>query len=255
MNSVHTYRKRGFTLIELLIVIVIIGLLTGLATTSYISAQKNARDNARKTGVASISTAVEAFYQAKRRFPGLVGNEPAIPSTGQRTIWQGCLALDNGSGSSTTYTSILYYSYPTVTGGTGASEPCNTRNGGVAIAGFDPGQYAPFPSWIPELGEYLNPTPTEKRYQNSTGAVAPLDEAAPTLFNAANHDVLGSNSAQAFVYRRLVGGYAVYARLESGTTDTTLNVPFSDSPKYYSASTTNGVGVTVYKNNVFMIRK
>jgi prepilin-type N-terminal cleavage/methylation domain-containing protein len=243
--ATHT-KKLGFTLIELLVVIMIIGLLTGLATTSYINAQKTARDNVRKSNVASISTAVQAFYQAKRRFPGLVGNEPAIPLLADRANWAGCLALDKGGG---TYSSVLYYSFPAVT-------PCNssTRND---ANGFKHDQYLPYPNWIPELGEYLNPVPQETRYQNSSGSTSGTLDASDGSFTADGADVLGSNNgnniALAYVYRHLVGGYMVYARLEGSTTDIQVGT-FTNSPKY---GTTGGgtVGVQVFSNKVFMIRQ
>jgi prepilin-type N-terminal cleavage/methylation domain-containing protein len=243
-------KLRGFTIIELLVVIVIIGLLTGLATTSYINAQKNARDNTRKTGVASVATAVESFYQTKHRFPGLVGNEGAsnIPQVAQRASWAGCLALDTANG----YSSVLYYSYPTTSGGSGDHLACNERSG---TTGFVPSQYAPYPSWIPELGEYLNPGPVENRYQNGTGAAQTLDSPSTGAFNPQTDDVLGTGVAQAFVYRHLNGGYMVYTRLESNTTDIPLNNPMGDKPKYSNATGTGEVGVTVYSDHTFMIRK
>lgn len=243
----HHASRRAFTLVELLIVIVIIGLLTGLATTSYINAQKNARDNTRKSDVASIATSVETFYQAKRRFPGLIGNEGAgsIPQVNQRAVWAGCLALDTASG----YSSVVYYSYPTTQGGTGDKQACNERTG--SATGFTALHYGPYPNWIPELGEYLNPAPLEKRYQAANAdSTRTLDDPGTGAFTAQLNDVLGDNLAQAFVYRRLVGGFMVYTRLENGTTDITVGTPMSDTPKY-----SNNVGVTVYRNNVFMIRK
>jgi prepilin-type N-terminal cleavage/methylation domain-containing protein len=247
--------RRAFTLIELLIVIVIIGLLTGLATTSYINAQKNARDNARKTSVSSISNAVEAFYQAKRRLPGLIGNEGAgnIPAPGQRTTWAGCLALDTDAGKS----SVLYYSFPTNTSAAGGSDETLACSERALATGFIPSQFSPYPSWIPELGEYLNPAPLEKRYQNSTGTTSPLDNGG--AYSVASHDPLGTSQATAFVYRRLVGGYMVYTRLENSTTGICPTAPttpctFSDTPKY-SSSAGIPVDVTVHNNSVYMIRK
>lgn len=249
MHYKHT-RFRGFTIIELLVVIVIIGLLTGLATTSYINAQKNARDNTRKSGVASIATAVEAFYQTKKRFPGLIGNEGAanIPQLAQRATWAGCLALDTNAG----YSSVLYYSYPTVSGGLNDKKACNER---ADATGFDHTQFSPYPNWIPELGEYLNPSPVENRYQNASGAIQTLDNPSNGAFNAQSDDVLGTGVAQAFVYRHLNGGYMVYTRLESNTTDIPLNNPMGDKPKYSNAAGNGEVGVSVYSDHVFMIRK
>lgn len=253
----HSYNhSRGFTIIELLVVIVIIGLLTGLATTSYINAQKNARDNTRKSNVASIATAAESFFQTKRRFPGLIGNEGSsnIPTLAEHSTWVGCMALDTPGGPSG-YSSVLYYSYPTTPGADGGAADhlaCNER---ASATGFVPSQYSPWPSWIPELGEYLNPNPTETRYQNGTGALQTLDDPNSGAFNAQTDDVLGQGVAQAYVYRHLAGGYMVYARLEANSTDIPLNTPMSDQPKYSSADGSSQTGVTVYNDHVFMIRK
>lgn len=247
VHSPHRYR--AFTLIELLVVIMIIGLLTALATTSYINAQRSARDNSRKTGVSAIATAVETFYQSKHRFPGLIGTEGAanIPQASDRTTsWAGCLAIDAPGGS---YSSVEYYSFPTVSSSSSIpTMPCNQR---TAAQGFVPSQYAPFPAWIPELGEYLNPFPVEKKYQNDSGAAQPLDEG---ITFSDLHDVLGPNVAYGYAYRHLVNGYMVYARLENTTTDVVTGTQMTDRPKY--GTTTGGeVGVTVYDSHVFMIRK
>lgn len=239
--------QRGFTLIELLVVIIIIGLLTAVATTSYINAQKVARDNSRKTNVASTSTAVEAFYQAKRRFPGVIGNEGAgkVPILADRAKWSGCLFLDTDGGKS----SVGYYSYPS------SLAKCNERNGRVAFAGFTPADFDPYPSWIPELGEYLNPVPVEGRYQNASGSSSATLDAADGAFTPNGFDILGDNAAQALVYRHLVGGYMVYTRLEASTTDVQVGTAYTDSPLYGTSSGVGTVPVTVYKNNVFLIRK
>jgi prepilin-type N-terminal cleavage/methylation domain-containing protein len=252
MPTSRYHRYHGFTLIELLIVIVIIGLLTGLATTSYINAQKTARDNTRKADVASIATAVESFYQAKRRFPGLLGGQDSLPSVGTRATWQGCLVLDTAGG----YSGVAYYSYPTVPNGAGDKQPCNARG---TVAGFNGADYGAYPNWIPELGEYLNPVPQEKRYQAYDGQNNRTLDDADGTFSANTRDVLGNNLSQAYVYRRLSGGYMVYSRLESMTTDIlgggSSPVTFSDRPKYLTSNGSSEVGVTVYKNNVFLIRK
>lgn len=244
--------RRAFTLLELLVVIVIIGLLTGLATTSYINAQRSARDNTRKSGVASIAAAVEAFYQANRRFPGLIGNEGAsnIPKTevNERAKWAGCLALDTSEGKS----SVVYYSYPTISTGQGAQAPCNARG---SASGFNPNQYAPFPNWIPELGQYLNPTPLEKRYLAAGGSSTKTLDEDDGSFTANDSDILGANLSQGFAYRHLVGGYMVYTRLEIGTTDIPVNTPMTDKPQYSNADGSAEVPIKVYSNKVFMIRK
>jgi prepilin-type N-terminal cleavage/methylation domain-containing protein len=254
LQAILRHPRQAFTLIELLIVIIIIGLLTTLATTSYITAQRNARDNARKATVSSLSNAVEAFYQAKRRFPGLIGNEGAanIPTIQERDSWAGCLALDNSFGKS----SIVYYSFPTIAGGMNEFRPCNDISRGIA-AGFNPMQYAPYPNWIPELGAYMNPAPLELAYRNSSGEYSGTLDTASGEFITSQHDMLGTGAPQAFAYRRLVNGYMVYTRLENNRTNLcgTLNsCQFADSPLYSNGST-GTVEILVDNPNVFMIRK
>jgi len=247
-------RKSAFTLLELLVVIVIIGLLTGLATTSYISAQRTARDNTRKSAVASISTALEAFYATNRRFPGLIGNEGVgyIPTIApdQRARWAGCLAVDTFEGKS----SIVYYSFPTIIGGNGVQQPCNQRTAGT---GFDPSKFGAFPNWIPEMGEFLNPAPVERRYLANNGDSTHTLDGDDGAFRTDSSDILGANLSQAFVYRRLVSGYMVYTRLESSTTDILTYPPneMTDQPLYSDGSPNGTKPIHVYSNTVFMIRK
>ncbi len=63
-------KKRGFTLIELMIVIVIMGVLISLGLTSFTSSNRKNRDNRRKGNLRSITTALEAFYNDKGKYPG-----------------------------------------------------------------------------------------------------------------------------------------------------------------------------------------
>lgn len=227
-------RLRGFTLIELLIVIVIIGLLTTVATASFISGQRNARDNARKTQVSSIATAVEAYYNSKGAFPGKENStkNPLPSGTNQstyNTIFNDCEHIDSTG-------SFVYFYFPRQ-----ESNSCDKTTTNTTLNNYyDPDKFKPTPNWIPGLGEYLNPIPIDKRYQGangtSTGSYSEL---------LAAKDSVDGNKTRTYAYRHLSGGYAVYTRLEKDSSDVLKTTP-TDSPL---------LPVNPTGENIFMIRK
>lgn len=195
-------RKAAFTLIELLVVIVIIGLLTSVATASYLKAQQHSRDSARRSTVNAIAIAVETYYTQQHSYPGdspsasAVTTDPCKGTTQTRTVEA------NPSNSN----SPFYYFSPNAV--------CDTT-------------YVPAGTWIPGLGQYLNPFPIETRFQscNGTGTVDAnnpfidyMDSSVTSPSgggNAVCNDQI-SNYSRSYVYRNLGTGYMVYARMESG---------------------------------------
>ncbi|MFH1966902.1 MAG: prepilin-type N-terminal cleavage/methylation domain-containing protein [Patescibacteria group bacterium] len=65
----------GFTLIELLVVTVILGVLAAISLRSFQSSQIKSRDARRKEDLATISQALEAYYNDKGGYPTGVGGQ------------------------------------------------------------------------------------------------------------------------------------------------------------------------------------
>ena len=78
--------KRGFTLIELLVAISIIAIVSSIGFVSYSQAQKLARDGKRKQDLRAISTALELYKQANKRYP-CPGNNVYVKSTDAGSNW------------------------------------------------------------------------------------------------------------------------------------------------------------------------
>ncbi|MBU6389425.1 type II secretion system GspH family protein [Patescibacteria group bacterium] len=212
MKARTRIRHRGFTIIELLVVVVIIGILTTLITVNLLNAQRQARDNARKTSVNSIANAVESYYAVNKQFPGKIseyyGNNNAKDDV---ALCEQYYSGDSGH-------NYLYYYYPT--------QACATKSG---ISNYDPTQFNPSPTWIPGLGAYLNPFPTEANYRGRDGTTSNTpglsNYAHIDLTHACNTSSTPSNDCtQTFFYRHMIGGYAIYTALEgnysSGDKDT-----------------------------------
>ena len=226
-------RKSAFTLIELLVVIVIIGLLTSLATASYLKAQSRSRDSARKSGINTLSIGVETYYTQKHSFPGEASSNTGTYSTASFNE-AGCKAV-------TSFTSggySVWYAY-------GPDATHCQLSGEVTPSDQPSASYQPVSTWIPGMGQYVNPFPKEPHFKNSTGGQTAiptsgfanpvsdyLDSSDTTATNAASQS---TNQTSTFIYRNLLGtGYAAYARLEN-----TDDADFCGSPAS-SFQTTSG---------------
>jgi prepilin-type N-terminal cleavage/methylation domain-containing protein len=64
-------RKLGFTLVELLVVMTIIGILTMITASNFVEVQKKSRDVKRKADLASISKALNMYYDDYGKFPSI----------------------------------------------------------------------------------------------------------------------------------------------------------------------------------------
>jgi general secretion pathway protein G len=75
-------KERGFTLIELLIVIVILGVLAGIVVFSVAGITDRGKTSACKADVATVTTAVEAYYAAQTTNPSY----PATAAAAQTAL-------------------------------------------------------------------------------------------------------------------------------------------------------------------------
>lgn len=83
---------RGFTLVELLVTIAIIGILTSVGLSTFTSAQKKSRDARRKNDLATITKALEVYYNDHSRYPNdetgqIKGCTIADPDTEEVCAW------------------------------------------------------------------------------------------------------------------------------------------------------------------------
>ena len=65
-------RTKGFTLIELLVVIAIIGILSSVVLASLNGARVKARDVKRISDVKSLQLALELYFDANGKYPGIL---------------------------------------------------------------------------------------------------------------------------------------------------------------------------------------
>ena len=69
--------RRGFTVVEIIITVTVMGILLLLAVVNLSATQVRARDDTRKTSVASIATALEAYYSIRPNTTAEIGRYPA----------------------------------------------------------------------------------------------------------------------------------------------------------------------------------
>lgn len=277
MADKHMKTKRGFTIIELLVVISIIGLLTGAAATSFVSAQRRSRDSARKAQVHSIANAVESFYSVKKKFPGLVDivSSPhnVSPAVGEsdggfaayNRTYENCQTLE-----ATVPPSYTYYFYPIDSNYIGSNnilKPCYTRANLTNSQGqviYQQSDYNPYPSWIPGIGEFLNPLPIDKKYQGFDGTETGFFKNLLNANNNFNADPTSINVTRTYAYKRLAGGYIIYTHLESTAADnealdgSTTPITYTDKPNYSSCNPNNPTTdtcLTVKGQYIYLVRK
>jgi prepilin-type N-terminal cleavage/methylation domain-containing protein len=65
----HRFRSHGFTLIELLITILIMGILSMIGISMYQTTQRKSRDVQRKTGLTTLTKALEVYMNDKGVYP------------------------------------------------------------------------------------------------------------------------------------------------------------------------------------------
>ena len=247
------FKGRGFTLIELLVVIVIIGVLLGIATSSYVTAQRRSRDSARKAQVNVLANAVETYYSAVKSFPGKIALTRVPVQPPPEASLQNCEQTDSLG-------NFVYFYYPLTPGDTASNiatkEMCSARSATANDPTYSGASYKPFPSWIPNLGTYLGTIPIDKNYQGFDGTPTsslfrPSDSAFFDVLGAAD-SVNPGNFSRTFVYRHLVGGYAIYTRIESGTGDSdtldgTVNpITYTDVPT---------LPTPITGSHIYMVRK
>lgn len=254
--------QKGFTLIELLVVVVIIGLLTTVATTNYMSSQAKARDGARKTQTNSIASAIETFYAVKKKFPGK-GPVDSDYSADFKNKYAGC---ENVISSDSTITGtqkyFIEYSYKPLDD-TNDNKKCNLREN---LAGqYDPTEYSPFPTWIPEMGDYLSPAPVDKQYQSSRGKQGVNTDPHISLLDGNN------NQTRTYTYIKLDSGYAIYTQLETSNDKDSLNGKIdiscknaglnfnssdSSNPYCYTETTNKPViPIKITNSNLYLVRR
>lgn len=75
MWQLVTAHQAGFTMVELLIVVVIIGILSVIGLNNFISSQLKARDSQRKSDLATLSKALEMYFNDKNQYPADTNGE------------------------------------------------------------------------------------------------------------------------------------------------------------------------------------
>jgi general secretion pathway protein G len=62
-------KQKGFTLVELMVVIIILAVLTGIAIPSYLALRNRAREQATRSEMQNIATAISVYEADHEEFP------------------------------------------------------------------------------------------------------------------------------------------------------------------------------------------
>jgi len=83
-------RNRGFTLIELLLVMVILAILATVVVPKMVGRRAQAEESSAKTGISSISTALDTFEVDNGRYPSSEeGLTALLQAPGNMPNWHG----------------------------------------------------------------------------------------------------------------------------------------------------------------------
>lgn len=214
--------KKGFTLIELLITCIIIALLTTVATVNYMTAQKRARDNARKTQVNNIATALETYYMVNKNYPGglLSDCDANCQSKLATTAAQNCAIITtlNITGP---VTGLMYYYKPGQNCQSADPETGTALDTTALDKTLNRDWYPNSTDWLPDLAKYIDSSPIDRQYKGSTGSET--DFAGNILAAYNSEDPHGSGSqdrTRTYGYIKFAGNhYMVLNRLEAVTPD------------------------------------
>ena len=224
-KSVLRVRHQGFTIVELLIVITILALLTALAATSYLAAAVRSRDSARKASVNTIASAVETYYSSQQKFPGdaYVPVQHLVPTTATMHI---CETYDKFlTPASIGIEDIFpYYFYkPNMDCGSTTTDTAAS----ITSYAYKSAEFKPVGTWIPGLGQYLSPFPSEAKFINhiSTSYTDLTPDTDP--YELLSSLDFNGDLSRSILYRNLSVGYVVYSRLES-LDDKDFKIQFSN---------------------------
>ena len=249
-KSVLRVRHQGFTIVELLIVITILALLTALAATSYLAAAVRSRDSARKASVNTIAGAVETYYSSQQKFPGdaYVPGQHLVPTTATKGSCESYNTFTTSTGTGETFP---YYFYkPNVVCGTSSTDTTISST----YYAYKSAEFKPIGTWIPGLGQYLNPFPSEVKFTNFLNTSLSDSYLSTDPYELLSIKVPTNDPSRSILYRNLSVGYVVYSRLES-LDDKDFKIQFSKVQvnqlclANYPVAITNSDSLSCVQNN------